>query len=56
MMTPIAMNDFHIDLGSDNALAVARQENEAAIRRLLTCRQKGMWPTGYEGTRVLDVS
>jgi hypothetical protein len=41
---------------SDDALAVARQENEAAIRRLLVCRQKDMWPTGYEGTRVLDVS
>jgi hypothetical protein len=41
---------------SDGALAVARQENEAAIRRLRVCRQKEMWPTGYEGTRVLDVS
>jgi hypothetical protein len=41
---------------SDDALAVARQENEAAIRRWLVCCQKNMWPTGYEGTRVLDVS
>ena len=40
---------------SDNALSIARQENEAAIRRLLLCRQKEMWPTGYEEVRLLDV-
>ncbi len=40
----------------DDALAVARQENEAAIRRLLTCRQKDFWPTGYEEVRLLDVT
>jgi hypothetical protein len=40
---------------SDNALSIARQENEAAIRRLLMCRQKEMWPTGYEEVRLLDV-
>jgi hypothetical protein len=39
----------------DDALAIARQENEAAIRRLLLCRQKEMWPTGYEEVRLLDV-
>ena len=41
---------------SDDALGIARKENEAAIRRLLVCRQKEMWPTGYEGIRILDVS
>ncbi len=39
----------------DNAMAVARQENEAAIRRLVVCRQKEFWPTGYEEVRLLDV-
>ena len=48
------MNDRHISPGI--LLAVARQENEAAIRRLLVCRQKDMWPTGYEGVSILDVS
>jgi hypothetical protein len=41
---------------SDNALAVARQENEAALRRLKACRQTRRWPTGYETVRILDVS
>jgi len=40
----------------DDALAIARRENEAAIRRLLVCRQKEFWPTGYEGIRILDTS
>jgi len=39
----------------DDALSIARQENEAAIRRLLVCRQKKFWPTGYEEVRLLDV-
>lgn len=39
-----------------DALGITRQENEAAIRRLLTCRQKEMWPTGYEEVRLLDVT
>jgi hypothetical protein len=40
---------------SDDALAVARGENEAAIRRLISCRENGHWPTGYEEIRLLDV-
>ena len=31
------------------------RENEAAIRRLLVCRESDEWPTGYEEIRVLDV-
>jgi len=41
---------------SDDTLSIARQENEAAIRRLLMCRQSNRWATGYEEPRVLDVS
>jgi len=41
---------------SDDTLAIARQENEAAIRRLLACRQHDEWPTGYEGIRMLEVA
>jgi len=40
---------------SDDTLTIARRENEAAIRRLLACRQSDQWPTGYEEVRVLDV-
>jgi len=40
----------------DNALAIAQKENEAAIRRLLRCRDLGEWPTGYEEIRVLDAA
>lgn len=39
----------------DDALAAARSENEAAIRRLISCRENGHWPTGYEEIRLLDV-
>ena len=41
---------------SDDTLAIAQRENEAAIRRLLNCRQRNQWPTGYEEVRVLDVA
>jgi hypothetical protein len=41
---------------SDDTLAIAQRENEAAIRRLLACRQCDEWPTGYEEVRVLDVA
>lgn len=41
---------------SDDALTIARRENEAAIRRLLDCRQRDFWPTGYEGIRMLDAA
>ena len=40
---------------SDECLAMARQDNEAAIERLKSCRNKDIWPTGYEEIRVLDV-
>jgi hypothetical protein len=40
---------------SDDTLAIAQRENEAAIRRLMACRQRDEWPTGYEEVRVLDV-
>jgi len=41
---------------SDDSLAIARGENEAAIRRLVSCRESGDWPTGYEEVRLLDVA
>ncbi len=40
---------------SDETLAQAQRENEAAIRRWLACRESGEWPTGFEEIRVLDV-
>jgi hypothetical protein len=39
---------------SDDVLAVARRENEAAIERLKQCELTGAWPTGYEERRVFD--
>ena len=48
---PLRCGVWRID---DGALAHAQRENEAAIRRLLLCRQRGDWPTGYEEIRVLD--
>lgn len=39
----------------DDTLAQAQRENEAAIRRLLVCRESDEWPTGFEEIRVLDV-
>ena len=41
---------------SDDTLNIARRENEAAVRRLLACRQCDQWPTGYEEVRILDVA
>jgi len=41
---------------SDDCLAMARHDNEAAIDRLKSCRNKGIWPTGYEEVRLLDVA
>jgi hypothetical protein len=40
----------------DDSLAIARKENESAIRRLVACREVDRWPTGYEEVRVLDVA
>jgi len=39
---------------SDNTLAIARRENEAAIRRLHQAWDDDAWPTLYEQIRVLD--
>lgn len=41
---------------SDECLAMARQDNEAAIERLKSCRTRNIWPTGYEEVRLLDVA
>lgn len=40
---------------SDDTLAIAQRENEAAIRRLLLCRERDEWPTGYESIRELVI-
>jgi hypothetical protein len=37
-----------------NVLAVAARDNEAALERLVRCRQLDHWPTGYEELRVFD--
>jgi hypothetical protein len=37
-----------------NVLAVAERDNEAALDRLVRCRQQDHWPTGYEELRVFD--
>ena len=41
---------------SDDTLAIAQRENEAAIRRLVACRERDHWPTGYEEVRILDIT
>jgi hypothetical protein len=41
---------------SDDTLAIARQENEAAIERLKIARETDRWSTGYEDVRLLDVA
>ncbi len=41
---------------SDETLAVAQRENEAAIRQLRLCQQRDHWPTGYEEVRILEVA
>ena len=41
---------------SDGTLAIARQENEAAIRRLRRAWEIDAFPTGYEEIRLLDVT
>ena len=39
---------------SADVLGVAQKENEAAIRRLVKCREADRWPTGYEDVRTFD--
>jgi len=41
---------------SDDTLAIARGENEAAIERWKIARQADRWPTGYEDIRLLDIA
>ena len=41
---------------SDEALYLACQENEAAIKRLQLCREHNHWPTGYEDIRLLSAA
>ncbi len=41
---------------SDDTLAIARGENEAAIERWKIARATDRWPTGYEDTRLLDIA
>ena len=44
-------NELTIDLG---VLVIARQENEAAIRRIKTAWKQVHFSTGYEAIRVFD--
>lgn len=39
---------------SDEALDFAEMENVAAIERLRSCRNSGVWPTGYEEIRIIN--
>lgn len=41
---------------SDDTLANARRENEAAIRRLRAAQEHDEFPTGYEEIRILDIA
>jgi len=41
---------------SDETLAIAQRENQAAINRLQHCQQTDQWPTGYEELRILEVA
>jgi len=38
----------------ENVLGIVQKENEEAIERLKTCRERDHWPTGYEDIRVFD--
>ncbi len=42
---------FQVD---QRLLDTAQLENESAIHRLRECTRTGIWPTGYEGVRVLQ--
>jgi hypothetical protein len=39
---------------TEDVLAIARRENEAAIRRMSECHMNDHWPTEYEEIRKLD--
>jgi hypothetical protein len=38
----------------EDVLGIAQKDNEEAIRRLKTCRDRDHWPTGYEEMRTFD--
>ena len=38
----------------EDVLAIAQKENEEAVKRLRDCRQRDVWPTGYEELRTFD--
>lgn len=38
----------------EDVLAIAQKENEEAVKRLRDCRERDVWPTGYEELRVFD--
>lgn len=38
----------------EDVLGIAQKDNEIAIERLKTCRERDHWPTGYEEIRVFD--
>lgn len=40
---------------SDNTLSIASAENEAAIRRLASCKVSDDWSTGFESIRELSI-
>ncbi|MEX0653674.1 MAG: PD-(D/E)XK nuclease-like domain-containing protein [Phycisphaeraceae bacterium] len=50
---PFRCGVWHV---SDNTLAIARQENEAAIARLRRAWEIDAFPTGYEDIRVMEVA
>lgn len=39
---------------SEEVLGVAQKENEEAIERLKSCRERDRYPTGYEDIRIFD--
>ncbi len=39
---------------SEEVLGIAQKENEDAIERLKSCRERNQWPTGYEEIRIFD--
>lgn len=39
---------------AQDVLAIAQKENEEAVNRLRDCRQRDVWPTGYEELRTFD--
>lgn len=38
----------------EDVLAIAQRANEEAVKRLRDCRERDVWPTGYEDIRTFD--